>query len=793
MRIISALLFLIIMIELAPCIPMATNPKYVSVYDSGSVQPKTWPLDSIQSDSATHAVYADTADTVLHTPDSVRAAFKADQALTSGFSDSSRVSGISDTTLHTPDSVGKCDTANIAKKIIHGVDTPFIPFANTSNTYGKSIASYKNGEYINIEPFSTYFAGLNQTTRMWYGIGAAPNGDIYACVYNGDIYKQTGGSGNFVALGQTSRNWYDIACAPNGDIYASVYNSNGDIYKQTGGSGNFVALGQTKANGWNGLAAQPDGDIYACIYTGARDIYKQTGGTGDFVALGQSSVSWSGMAAASNGDVYACAANGDIYKQTDGSGNFVAMGQTSRNWTGMAAAPNGDIYACVSTGDVYKQTSGSGDFVATGQTSRNWAEMDAAPNGDIYASLYYGDIYRLTNSTIFRVTNGNTYLGGAVKIDGKIKAAAMLSTSDSVVTQNPDSSFGIRSVSGIINNIVSDSIEKKTDTGHVHDDRYYTETELTNNTIDLHLDSVSVRVIYMGGLPSGFTSDSCIVLKNGVPSIISASSFRVMIGAVSATIIADSSLAKIINGTPKKIPVFKSGNRIDTSGITYDTSSHYTYFPSYLLFDSTTYGVIANNTSDGYDNKSLLISSSGLSGNTARGSYIELFGNEHNNPGDVFVYSGDSGNVRIAASDSGATSIRGGYVDIDVPDTCTLDMADLRIMRDSVNLDDPNCITIQPVRSDTQELKIYGAGPNPGGSTCALLHINRGDVSILCDTFSVSSTWSYFNWIRAEQGLVIGVLGTGTLIEDITIDGDSLEITSGDTIRIYMPVVKRHE
>jgi hypothetical protein len=58
--------------------PAATNPKYSAVFDSASNLLKTYPIDSIQSDSVTHAVYADTADIALNTPDSVRACYKAD-------------------------------------------------------------------------------------------------------------------------------------------------------------------------------------------------------------------------------------------------------------------------------------------------------------------------------------------------------------------------------------------------------------------------------------------------------------------------------------------------------------------------------------------------------------------------------------------------------------------------------------------------------------------------------------------------------------------------------------------
>jgi hypothetical protein len=105
-------------------------------------------------------------------------------------------------------------------------------------------------------------------------MAAATNGDIYAVVFNGDIYKQTGGTGNFVALGQTSRQWRGITVAPNGDVYACV--GVGDIYKQTGGTGNFIALNQT-ARDYYGMTAAPNGDIYAAVLLG--DIFIQTGGT----------------------------------------------------------------------------------------------------------------------------------------------------------------------------------------------------------------------------------------------------------------------------------------------------------------------------------------------------------------------------------------------------------------------------------------------------------------------------------------------------------------------------------
>jgi hypothetical protein len=53
---------------------------------------------------------------------------------------------------------------------------------------------------------SNFFVALGQTTRGWRGMTTLGS-DVYACVYGGDIYKQTGGVGDFVALGQTTRGW----------------------------------------------------------------------------------------------------------------------------------------------------------------------------------------------------------------------------------------------------------------------------------------------------------------------------------------------------------------------------------------------------------------------------------------------------------------------------------------------------------------------------------------------------------------------------------------------------------
>jgi len=236
---------------------------------------------------------------------------------------------------------------------------------------------------------SVVFSPLSQTTRQWQGMTTLGT-DVYACVENGDIYKQTNGTGDFLPLGQTSRQWIGMTTLGT-DVYASVYG--GDIYKQTNGTGDFLPLGQTSRQ-WIGMTTLGT-DVYACVLSG--DIYKQTNGTGNFLPLGQTTRQWIGMTVLGT-DVYASVPGGDIYKQTNGTGNFLPLGQTTRQWQGMTVLGT-DVYACVDGGDIYKQTNGTGNFLPLGQTSRRWAGMTTLGT-DVYASVYGGDIYQMTSGFI---------------------------------------------------------------------------------------------------------------------------------------------------------------------------------------------------------------------------------------------------------------------------------------------------------------------------------------------------------------------------------------------------------
>lgn len=83
---------------------------------------------------------------------------------------------------------------------------------------------------------------MGQTRRAWNGICSTNNGDIYACVSNGDIYKRFSGTANFIALNQTNRSWRGIASGNNMTMFSFLYESN--IFKL-----NTNSLGTNDLNG----------------------------------------------------------------------------------------------------------------------------------------------------------------------------------------------------------------------------------------------------------------------------------------------------------------------------------------------------------------------------------------------------------------------------------------------------------------------------------------------------------------------------------------------------------------
>jgi hypothetical protein len=66
------------------------------------------------------------------------------------------------------------------------------------------------------------------------------NGNVYACVFNGDIYKQINGTGNFVAMGAGNRRWFGVMVSTDNYLYANEFD--GDVYKSPMNIVNFTSL-----------------------------------------------------------------------------------------------------------------------------------------------------------------------------------------------------------------------------------------------------------------------------------------------------------------------------------------------------------------------------------------------------------------------------------------------------------------------------------------------------------------------------------------------------------------------
>ena len=256
-------------------------------------------------------------------------------------------------------------------------------------------STYNALQKVIVKGTTNIFTDLVAGTKGWYGMAAAPNGDIYACVYGGSIWIQTGGVGPFVDLGTDAgtKNWLGMCASPSGDIYACVHD--GSIWKRTAGAGAFTDL-SAGSKAWYGITAAPNGDIYACVYGGSIWISTDAGASFSDLGADAGTKDWGGMAAAPNGDVYACVLPGSIWKRTGGTGAFTDLVAGTKDWQGMTVAPNGDVYACVYGGSIWKQTGGTGSFVDLATGVKAWTGMTVAPEGTargIYACVTSGSIW----------------------------------------------------------------------------------------------------------------------------------------------------------------------------------------------------------------------------------------------------------------------------------------------------------------------------------------------------------------------------------------------------------------
>lgn len=197
----------------------------------------------------------------------------------------------------------------------------------------QNTTSFMQAQSYPYTPFGSQFGTLN---RRYGNIAIAPNGNIYTVTDNnapttGNVYKYNTTTNEFELWGSLpNRLYFGITVTPSNDVYVSVMN--GDIYKQTNGTGSFVALNQTNRN-WKGITSDLNGNVYACVYGG--DIYKQINGTGNFVAMGAGNRNWNSVMVSTDNYLYAAVRNGDVYKSPMNTINFTSLNLGNKEWYAM--------------------------------------------------------------------------------------------------------------------------------------------------------------------------------------------------------------------------------------------------------------------------------------------------------------------------------------------------------------------------------------------------------------------------------------------------------------------------
>lgn len=208
----------------------------------------------------------------------------------------------------------------------------------------------------------------------WRGTAVdSVTGDVWGCIYGGDIYKRTFGERTFTSLGVGSGNWSSMAVnTATKDVFVAKYGT--DIYKQTAGTGAFVAQ-STGVTNWIGVTVNSTtSDVWACVLGG--DIYKQTAGTGSFTAQSAGPQNWWDMAVdETNGHVYATTIDTGIFWLEDGTGSFAAFttDDPGDGWRGIEVDQvTTNIYAVADGAYVYTAPVGIDRFAIINTTSDRW-------------------------------------------------------------------------------------------------------------------------------------------------------------------------------------------------------------------------------------------------------------------------------------------------------------------------------------------------------------------------------------------------------------------------------------
>jgi hypothetical protein len=332
---------------------------------------------------------------------------------TGGSTDSTRAS-------HKADRADSAGVSGTSYGFIHGVPAGVLLKAKSASACTSSHVS-ENGDTVKITYTSApgdTFTNSGLTPGVMYSGCSAPNGDCYFSVnygvFAGDIFIQYAGAGVLNDLNQTHLTYKGMTSTSNGDVYACVWS--GNLYKRTGGTGDFVSIGLSDY--WYDIT-QFDDQLFA---VDGDSIYQIDPVSLVKTNLNQTVRQYVKIHATKNGDIYVLVAGTqDIYRRAFGTSTFVALGQTNRAWTAISSDTSGNVYAASGGGyyNCYRQMGGVGDFVLFQPLNTSCYHYFSKINGDMYGLMSNRITIKTNEITdrIFNVSGGNSNFAGKVNIE----------------------------------------------------------------------------------------------------------------------------------------------------------------------------------------------------------------------------------------------------------------------------------------------------------------------------------------------------------------------------------------
>lgn len=225
------------------------------------------------------------------------------------------------------------------------------------------------------------------------------------------------------------------------------------------------------------------------------------------------------------------------------------------------------------------------------------------------------------------------------------------------------------------------------------------------------------------------------------------------------------------------------GLTIGSLTVTTLTVSGNTTLSGNLIF-TTAAGLIASNTSDTSDTKSVIVAGGGAASGD-RGGYVAVFGNEHaTNPGDVYLVAGTGGNLNL----QGATEVTGSF---SVSGASLLtgnvtfggEISQISDIRRGVS---NSLLNIEGGAGASATLSLYGAthATNPGD----LVLTGPGGISLVgavdaSSSFTVAGSTTLNGSVQLGNAAADGVQIQGTIVTNLIFTDDSFDIGASGATR----------